>query len=65
MDSAPSRIRPYCATFRQTISPDSRLHLPFSALNLHPALIRGLKDLGFTRPTPIQSDAIPAGARGP
>ncbi len=32
--------------------------MPFSALKLHPSLLRGLKDLGFTRPTAIQADAI-------
>src|SRR3982751_5016326 len=34
--------------------------MPFSQFKLHPDLLRGLKDLGFPRPTPIQSDAIPA-----
>jgi ATP-dependent RNA helicase RhlE len=38
--------------------------LPFSSLNLHPNLIKGLKDLGFARPTPIQSDAIPPALSG-
>jgi ATP-dependent RNA helicase RhlE len=38
--------------------------LPFSSLKLNPALLRGLKDLGFTRPTPIQTDAIPAAMAG-
>ncbi len=33
-------------------------------MKLHPALLRGLKDLGFTRPTPIQSDSIPAALEG-
>ena len=33
--------------------------MPFSSLPLHPNLQAGIKDLGFTRPTPIQSDAIP------
>ncbi|HMD33383.1 MAG TPA: DEAD/DEAH box helicase [Vicinamibacterales bacterium] len=33
--------------------------MPFSQLKLHPDLLRGLKDLGFARPTPIQADAIP------
>jgi ATP-dependent RNA helicase RhlE len=33
--------------------------VPFSHLKLHPDLLRGLKDLGFTRPTAIQADAIP------
>jgi ATP-dependent RNA helicase RhlE len=40
------------------------IHLPFSSLKLNPALLRGLKDLGFTRPTPIQTDAIPAAMAG-
>jgi len=29
-------------------------------LNLHPDLLRGIHDLGFIRPTPIQGQAIPA-----
>ena len=33
--------------------------MPFSHLKLHPSLLRGIKDLGFTRPTPIQAEAIP------
>jgi len=36
----------------------------FASLKLHPALQRGLKDLGFTRPTPIQMDAIPPALEG-
>jgi ATP-dependent RNA helicase RhlE len=38
--------------------------LPFTSLHLHPDLLKGLRDLGFTRPTPIQSDAIPAALSG-
>ncbi len=38
--------------------------MPFRALNLHPDLIKGLKELGFARPTPIQSDAIPPAMDG-
>jgi ATP-dependent RNA helicase RhlE len=33
-------------------------------LHLHPSLLRGLKELGFTRPTPIQADAIPPAMAG-
>lgn len=36
----------------------------FSALKLHPTLIRGVEDLGFVRPTPIQSEAIPHALEG-
>ncbi len=36
----------------------------FSALELHPTLLRGVSDLGFVRPTPIQSEAIPPGLEG-
>ncbi len=38
--------------------------MPFSGLNLHPSLLRGLKDLGFIRPTAIQADAIPPAMDG-
>src|SRR3954453_9158732 len=38
--------------------------MPFSQFKLHPDLQRGLKDLGFTRPTPIQADAIPPAMDG-
>ena len=31
----------------------------FASLNLHPNLLRGIHDLGFLRPTPIQAQAIP------
>lgn len=38
--------------------------MPFSALKLHPSLDRGLRDLGFRRPTPIQAAAIPPALEG-
>ena len=38
--------------------------MPFTHLGLHPSLLQGLKDLGFTRPTPIQADAIPLALAG-
>ena len=38
--------------------------MPFSALKLHPTLLRGVKELGFVRPTPIQTQAIPPGLEG-
>ena len=36
----------------------------FGALKLHPSLIKGIKELGFSKPTPIQTDAIPAALGG-
>jgi ATP-dependent RNA helicase RhlE len=36
----------------------------FSALGLDASLVRGVKELGFTRPTPIQQDAIPLALEG-
>ena len=33
--------------------------ITFASLNLHPDLLRGIHDLGFIRPTPIQAQAIP------
>jgi ATP-dependent RNA helicase RhlE len=38
--------------------------VPFSTLKIHPDLLRGLKDLGFSRPTAIQADAIPPALEG-
>jgi ATP-dependent RNA helicase RhlE len=38
--------------------------VPFGSLELHPSLIKGVKELGFARPTPIQADAIPAAVAG-
>ncbi len=38
--------------------------MPFTKLGLHPSLLQGLKDLGFSRPTPIQADAIPLALAG-
>jgi ATP-dependent RNA helicase RhlE len=38
--------------------------LPFNAFALHPSLKQGIKELGFARPTPIQTDAIPPALEG-
>ncbi len=38
--------------------------MTFSDLNLPPALERGIRDLGFTEPTPIQQAAIPPAIQG-
>jgi ATP-dependent RNA helicase RhlE len=38
--------------------------MPFSSFGLHPDLLKGVKELGFSRPTPIQTDAIPPAVAG-
>ena len=38
--------------------------MSFSAIELHPTLLKGVDDLGFSTPTPIQSDAIPPALQG-
>jgi ATP-dependent RNA helicase RhlE len=38
--------------------------VPFSTLKLDPALLKALKELGFSRPTPIQAEAIPPAMAG-
>jgi ATP-dependent RNA helicase RhlE len=38
--------------------------LSFATLQLHPDLLKGIRDLGFTRPTPIQAEAIPPALDG-
>jgi ATP-dependent RNA helicase RhlE len=39
-------------------------YLSFNDLKLHPSLLKGIKELGFARPTPIQADAIPPALEG-
>jgi ATP-dependent RNA helicase RhlE len=38
--------------------------MPFSALPLHRNLLRGVKELGYLRPTPVQAEAIPPALAG-
>jgi len=38
--------------------------VPFGSLKLHSDLLRGIKELGFVKPTPIQADAIPPAMEG-
>jgi ATP-dependent RNA helicase RhlE len=38
--------------------------MPFAQLDLNPALVKAIKELGFVRPTPIQSAAIPPSLEG-
>src|ERR1700712_2309858 len=38
--------------------------MPFAAFKLHPDLLKGTRELGFTRATPIQEAAIPPALEG-
>src|SRR5438046_3148357 len=38
--------------------------MPFRSLKLHPTLLAGVKELGFSQPTPIQNDSIPPALEG-
>ncbi len=38
--------------------------MPFNQFGLHAELLRGVREMGFTRPTPIQADAIPPAMEG-
>jgi ATP-dependent RNA helicase RhlE len=38
--------------------------MPFRSIGLHADILRGVSDLGFSQPTAIQKDAIPAGLAG-
>ena len=38
--------------------------MPFTTFGLHADLLRGVRELGFTRPTPIQEQAIPPALEG-
>ena len=38
--------------------------MPFTQFGLDAALVKGIRELGFVRPTPIQADAIPPAIQG-
>ena len=38
--------------------------MPFTKFGLHPDILKGVREMGFTRPTPIQMDAIPPALAG-
>ena len=38
--------------------------MPFTQFRLHPDLLKGIRELGFHRPTPIQEQAIPPALEG-
>jgi ATP-dependent RNA helicase RhlE len=38
--------------------------MPFAHLKLHPSLQKGVKELGFVKPTPIQEEAVPPALEG-
>ena len=38
--------------------------MPFTSLKLHSSLLKAIKELGFVKPTPIQTDAIPPALAG-
>ena len=38
--------------------------MPFTSFDLDPLLVRGIRELGFTRPTPIQEQSIPPALAG-
>src|SRR6185503_9694180 len=38
--------------------------MSFASFKLEPNLLKGVKELGFVRPTPIQNDAIPPAMQG-
>jgi ATP-dependent RNA helicase RhlE len=76
---APERRRPHARRAFSDIMPfrtrtpddpaargahSKRSPVPFTALKLHPDLLKGLKELGFVRPTPIQAEAIPPALAG-
>jgi len=42
----------------------TRNTVAFGSFKLHPNLLKGIKELGFTRPTPIQVDSIPPAMEG-
>jgi ATP-dependent RNA helicase RhlE len=55
-------MRPHSANFYDCLK--TGLSVSFSSFKLDPNLLKGVKELGFVRPTPIQLDAIPPAMEG-
>ncbi|HEX8694641.1 MAG TPA: DEAD/DEAH box helicase [Longimicrobium sp.] len=51
-------------TVQQTKDTRGKAEATFAALGLRPELVRAVDELGFTRPTPVQADAIPPALEG-
>src|SRR5262249_47355150 len=45
-------------------APSERNPMPFSRFSLHADVLKGIHEMGFTRPTPIQERAIPLAVAG-
>ena len=58
------RVSPRASEVSRAFRASSRDLMPFASFGLHSDLVRGLRELGFTRPTPIQQEAIPAAMEG-
>ena len=64
------RVRLRCATVagrrqrRDLARNPLAFTMSFNNMKLHPSLLSGVKELGFTTPTPIQADAIPPAIEG-
>src|SRR5262249_15248605 len=56
--------RPILVCFSSRDVTRTRISMPFASFGLHPDLMRGVKEMGFTRPTPIQKDTIPPAMEG-
>ena len=48
----------------EEIPADAPVDVSFADLGLHEKILKALGDMGYEKPTPIQSRSIPAGMRG-
>ncbi len=69
MEMSPGGSRPELTPTGMTVHGPARAEpashpATFDSLGLHPDLLKGIRDLGFLRPTPIQAQAIPAVVSG-
>jgi len=64
MPSGADRSASHPAEPANVVQPPAQPEVMFDSLGLHPDLLRGIHDLGFIRPTPIQAGAIPPVIQG-
>ena len=57
-------LRPCADFFRQRDASNRKRNMTFAEIGLHEILLKALADSGYTEPTPVQAQAIPAALEG-
>ena len=63
-DDSPEEMAKFYAPESETSDAKSQVHTTFNSLSLSRPVLKGLSDLGYIKPSPIQSATVPIGLLG-